>query len=100
MRVDLNEIDPNRMDYHTVNIMIKMNVSDTPGGEGADIGLTFSERNFETYADTIENLHIGDHVRFNSTIITLGDAFHLHHFRAQGIEKIDGHMDVHPHASR
>jgi hypothetical protein len=94
VRVDLNEIDPNRMDYHSVDILVKMNVSDTPDGKGADIGLTFSESNFEKYSETIEALHIGDHVAFNATVITLGDAFHLHHLRAVGIEKGDGHMDV------
>ena len=100
MRVDLNEIDPNRMDYHSVDILIKMNVSDTPDGKGADVGLTFSEYNFERYSETIEDLHIGDHVKFNATMITLGDTYHLHHLRAVGIQKIEGHMDVQAHAHR
>jgi len=46
----------------------------------------------------IENLHIGDHVAFNATLISLGDRHHLHHLRAFNIEKVEGHMDVQAHA--
>lgn len=74
--------------------MIKMETSDIPDGHGADIGVTLSEANLEKYSETIENLHIGDHIRFNATMVSLGDRHHLHHLRAFGIEKIDGHMDV------
>jgi hypothetical protein len=40
---------------------------------------------------------MGDKVRFNATIVGLGDSHHIHHLRAFGIEKIDGHMDVWAH---
>ena len=74
--------------------MVKMATPDMPGGVGADIGVTLSEHNLEKYSDVIENLHIGDHVAFNSTLLSLGDKHHLHHLREFNIEKIDGHMDV------
>jgi len=77
--------------------MVKMDTPDIPDSVGADIGVTLSQYNLEKYADVVENLHIGDHIRFNATLIALGDQHHLHHLRAFGIEKIDGHMDVHAH---
>ena len=46
----------------------------------------------------IEELHIGDHINFNATLVSLGDRHHLHHLRAFDIEKADGHMDVQAHA--
>lgn len=74
--------------------MVKMAESDIPDGVGADLGVTLSESNLEKYSNVIEDLHIGDHIRFNATLISLGDRHHLHHLRAFNIEKIDGHMDV------
>lgn len=72
--------------------------SDIPEGHGADIGITFSERNLEKHSDVIESLRIGDHISFNATMLHVGDHHHLHHLRAFDIEKIDGHMDVQAHA--
>ena len=34
-------------------------------------------------------------MRFNATIISLGDRNHLHHLRAFGIEVMEGHKDLH-----
>ena len=65
------------------------------GHEGADLGITFSERGFERYSNTIEDLKMGDHVRFNATLWSIGDTVHLHHLKAFFIEKTEGHMDVH-----
>jgi hypothetical protein len=81
--------------------MVKMNSSDIPNGNGADVGITFSELGLERHADVIEDLHIGDHINFNATLVSLGDKHHLHHLRAFGIEKDGQHMDVqaHTHAS-
>ena len=98
VRVNLNEDDPMSLAFHSANIMVKMNESDIPDGHGADIGLTFSEPSLERHSDVIENLHIGDHIAFNATLISMGDQHHLHHLRAFDIEKIDGHMDVQAHA--
>lgn len=78
--------------------MVKMETPDIPEGEGADLGVTMSEGNVERFSKELESLHIGDHVRFNGTMISIGDRHHLHHIRAFGIEKIDGHMEVHAHA--
>tara|TARA_B110000285_G_C15028135_1_gene565272 strand:+ start:901 stop:1125 length:225 start_codon:yes stop_codon:yes gene_type:complete len=74
--------------------MVKMEESDIPDGVGADLGVTLSESNLEKYSTVIESLHIGDHIQFNATLISLGDRHHLHHLRAFNIEKIDGHKDV------
>ena len=74
--------------------MVKMETSDIPDGVGADLGVSLSESNLEKYSDEIESLHIGDHVKFNATLISLGDRHHLHHLSAFNIEKIEGHMDV------
>lgn len=71
-----------------------MEESDIPEGVGADLGVTLSESSLEKYSSEIESLHIGDHVRFNATLISLGDRHHLHHLRAFNLEKIEGHMDV------
>ena len=78
--------------------MVKMDESDIPDGLGADLGVTLSESNLEKNAPIIENLHIGDHINFNATLISLGDRHHLHHLRAFNIEKIEGHKDVQAHA--
>lgn len=94
IRVNLNDEDPLSMNYHSANIMIKMNVSDITDGHGADLGVTFSELSLERNSEVIENLHIGDHIKFNATLISLGDSHHLHHLRAFDIEKQEGHMDV------
>jgi len=85
VRVNLNEEDPLSLSYHSANIMIKMNSSDIGAGEGADIGLTFSEPSLERHSEVIEGLHIGDHINFNATLISMGDRHHLHHLRAFGI---------------
>ena len=98
VRVNLNDDDPMSLAYHSANILVKMELSDIPHGEGADFGVTMSEFNVERFGDEIEQLHLGDHITFNGTLISLGDRHHLHHIRAFGIKKIDGHMDVHAHA--
>ena len=98
MRVSTNDDEPMSVNYHQANILVKMESSDIPNGLGADIGVTMSQFNLEKYSYVVENLHIGDHIKFNATMISLGDQHHLHHFRAFGIEKIDGHMDVQAHA--
>jgi hypothetical protein len=74
--------------------MVKMEHPDIPDGQGADLGVTFSEAGLEKYSSVIEELHIGDHIQFNATMISLGDRHHLHHLRAFDIEKIPGHLDV------
>jgi len=94
VRVNLNEDDPMSLSYHSANIMVKMNSSDIPDGHGADLGITFSELGLERHAEVIEDLHIGDHIIFNATLVSLGDKHHLHHLRAFGIAKDGKHMDV------
>lgn len=49
------------------------------------------------YKDEIDDLKRGDHVRFNATILSIGDSQHLHHLHAFEIKKIPGHKDVEAH---
>ena len=56
----MNDDDPLSMNYHSADIMVKMETSDIPNGHGADVGVTISEANIEKYADAIDSLHIGD----------------------------------------
>ena len=77
--------------------MIKMDPPDQDGNSGADLGLSLSERVLTQYKSEIENLHRGDHVRFNATIMSMGDTQHLHHLHVFGIEMIPGHKDVEAH---
>lgn len=77
--------------------MIKMEPSELDGGHGADLGLSLSERMLTELKDTIDDLHRGDHIRFNATILSMGDSHHLHHLHAFDIKKIPGHKDVEAH---
>ena len=100
VRVNINDEDPLSLQYHTANILVKMDEPDIPGGQGADIGVTMSELNVEKYAPIIEDLHIGDRIYFNATLINVGDSHHLHSMRAWCLEKIPGHLDVHAHTHK
>jgi len=98
VRVNMNDRDPMSMAYHSADIMVQMEEVDMPGGHGADLGVTLSPANLERYSETIDSLHIGDHIAFNATIVSLGDRHHLHHVRAFQIEKVEGHREVQAHA--
>jgi hypothetical protein len=75
-----------------------MDPSDIPNGHGADLGVSMSELKVEKFKNELDNLHLGDKIAFNATIVSLGDHHHLHHLRAMGIKKIPGHMELHAHA--
>jgi tartrate dehydratase beta subunit/fumarate hydratase class I family protein len=77
--------------------MIKMEPADQEGGHGPDLGLSLSEHVLTQLKDEIDNLHRGDKVRFNATILSMGDTHHLHHLHAFDIKKIPGHKDVEAH---
>jgi hypothetical protein len=64
---------------------------------GADLGLSLSEHALTKLKDEIDKLHRGDHIRFNATLLSLGDHQHLHHLHAFDIKKIEGHLDVEAH---
>lgn len=55
-----------------------MDPDDTVDHHGPDIGITFSERSLEKHSAVIEDLHIGDEILFNATLLSLGDRRHLH----------------------
>ena len=54
VRVNLNDDDPLSLAYHSADILVKMELSDIPQGEGADFGVTMSEFNVERYGEEIE----------------------------------------------
>mmetsp|Transcript_27339 Transcript_27339/g.26397 ORF Transcript_27339/g.26397 Transcript_27339/m.26397 type:complete len:196 (-) Transcript_27339:236-823(-) len=68
IRVSLNEEDSLNFAYHSSNIMIKMDPPEQEGTNGADLGLSLSERVLKLYKDDIDQLHRGDRIRFNATI--------------------------------
>ena len=74
-----------------------MDPEDQEGAHGADLGLSLSEKVLTKYKEVIDNLHRGDRVRFNATILSMGDTQHLHHLHLFAIEKIEGHKDVEAH---
>lgn len=98
VRININEDDPLTMAYHSGSILIKMDLDDRIGMHGADLGLSFSDRMVSEYAETLGSLRRGDHLRFNSTISSMGDAVHLHHLHTFFIEKLEGHREVEAHA--
>ncbi|TNV84060.1 hypothetical protein FGO68_gene6772 [Halteria grandinella] len=97
IRVSLSEEDAMNFAYHSSSIMIKMDPEDQTNGHGADLGLSLSERVLTQYKGVIDNLHRGDHIRFNATILSMGDTAHLHHLHAFAFEKLPGHKDVEAH---
>ena len=95
--MNVNEEEQMNFSQHSTSILIKMEPEEQEGVGGADLGLSLSERVFELYQDTLDELRRGDRVRFNSTIMSMGDAQHLHHLHTFGIEKIPGHKDIEAH---
>eukprot|EP00352_Strombidinopsis_acuminata_P006865 CAMPEP_0176367694 /NCGR_PEP_ID=MMETSP0126-20121128/22067_1 /TAXON_ID=141414 ORGANISM="Strombidinopsis acuminatum, Strain SPMC142" /NCGR_SAMPLE_ID=MMETSP0126 /ASSEMBLY_ACC=CAM_ASM_000229 /LENGTH=151 /DNA_ID=CAMNT_0017725633 /DNA_START=806 /DNA_END=1261 /DNA_ORIENTATION=+ len=86
------------MAYHSASMLIKMDGDDIENSHGADIGLSLSERVLNANRDMIDSLRKGDHIKFNSTIQSIGDRNHLHHLHTFELEKLDGHKDVEAHA--
>ena len=75
IRVTLSEEDSLNFAYHSSSIMIKMDEPDQEGGHhGADLGLSLSERVLTSHKDEIDSLHRGDRVRFNATLLSMGDS--------------------------
>lgn len=99
IRINVNEDDPMTMAYHSGSILIKMDLDDRTGEHGADLGLSLSDHTLSEYASELSDLKRGDHVRFNATLASIGDASHLHHLHAFYLQKLDGHRDVEAHAT-
>lgn len=97
IRVSLSEEDAMNFAYHSSSIMIKMEPEEVEGGHGADLGLSLSEKVLTQYKGVIDNLHRGDRIRFNATVLSMGDTQHLHHLHAFAFEKLPGHKDVEAH---
>ena len=65
---------------------------------GPSLALTFSERIEKSNINAISELNIGDQIRFNGTLVGLGDFSHLHHVHAFEVERGIGHnSDVVPY---
>ena len=97
IRVNLNDIDSLNFVYHSASIMVKMIPDDQEGGQGADLGISLSERVYTIYKDELETLRRGDHIQFNATLMSMGDLQHLHHLHAFQFEKVPGKLDVDVH---
>lgn len=69
----MNEEDAINFAYHSSSIMIKMEPQDQEGGHGPDLGLSLSEKVLAEYKAVIDNMHRGDRIRFNATILSMGD---------------------------
>ena len=74
-----------------------MDPGDQEGQSGADLALSLSERVFYLHKDEIFSLKRGDKVRFNATIMAMGDSHHLHHLHGFQLQKLAGHKDVEAH---
>lgn len=48
--------------------MVKMDPPEQEGSHGADLGLSLSERSLKLLKEEVNELHRGDHIRFNATI--------------------------------
>lgn len=69
----MNEEDSLNFAYHSSSIMLKMDPADQEGGHGSDLGLSLSERVLTKYKDVLDDLKRGDHLRFNGTLLSMGD---------------------------
>jgi hypothetical protein len=74
IRVSLNEEDAINFAYHSSSIMIKMDPEDQEGTHGTDLGISLSEKVLLHYKSVIDTLHRGDRIRFNATILSMGDS--------------------------
>lgn len=97
-RVNYNEDNPMSLNYHSANVLVKMDVDDRRDAHGPDLGLSISEGMLSRISETIGSLHRGDHIRFNATMQSMGDSSHLHHLHLHGLERLNGHRDVEAHA--
>ena len=59
--------------------------------------MSLSERVLAINKDEIDTFKKGDHIRFNATLLSMGDQGHLHHLHVFDVKKIEGHMDVEAH---
>lgn len=84
--------------YHASSILVKM-IPDDKSADDASLALTLSEHMTEKYKNELLQLDVGDHIKFNATIIGLGDQNHLHHLHSFGFKKIEGsaHVNLNSH---
>mmetsp|Transcript_26750 Transcript_26750/g.23611 ORF Transcript_26750/g.23611 Transcript_26750/m.23611 type:complete len:92 (+) Transcript_26750:583-858(+) len=76
-------------------------VPDDKSVDDASLALTLSEKITNDYKEELLNLNVGDHIKFNATIVGLGDQNHLHHMHTFGFKKVEGsaHVNLHTHYS-
>jgi hypothetical protein len=68
VKVGLNDDDVMSMNYHSATILIKMDEDDHEGVHGADLGISFSERNLRELSGVLDGLHRGDYIEFKSSL--------------------------------
>lgn len=73
--------------------MVKMNLDDSEGVNGADLGISFGEEGLIENREVLDQLRTGDHIQFEASLAALGDYTHLHHLHAWKVEKMSGKMD-------
>ena len=98
--MQVNSINEDNLSHfhHATMIFIKM-VPDDKLDDDPSVVLTFSDHMTEQFKEEMIQLNIGDHVKFNSTIVGLGDRNHLHHLHTFGLQKISGsaYVNIHVH---
>jgi len=56
------------LNYHSANVLVKMDIDDRKDAHGPDLGLSISEGMLSRISETVGSLHRGDHIRFNATM--------------------------------
>lgn len=83
IRISMEDESSMNFYQHTASILVKMEPGDQ--GElthGADLALSLSYRVYDLHRDELDGLHRGDRIQFNATLMSMGDAVHLHHCHA------------------
>ena len=98
--VQVNALNDDNLAHfsHAASILVKM-VPDDKSEDDASLALTLSEAMTDEFKEELLQLDVGDHIKFNATIVGLGDRQHLHHLHVFGIKKIEGsaHVNLHVH---
>jgi hypothetical protein len=67
-KVGLNDDDVMSLAYHSASILIKMDEDDHEGVHGADLGISFSEKNLRELNEVLDGLHRGDFIEFKASL--------------------------------
>lgn len=59
---------------------------------GAEVGLSFGEHTTRELAPILDQLHRGDRIEFEGSMIQPGDQKHLHHLHGWNVTVIEGEL--------